>query len=245
MISTANADNLPTMAVLPSGEDNSSNKNDENTDYSCPRFPNKRAAQEYLISISPPRDLICPITQELFSDPVVAIGDGCTYERTDIQLWFRAQQSSNGDGGDGIGSANSTTTMIRSPVSNAFMHGDSPGGLVENRVVAGLARSYRENLGRELCNRCDFIHTRVTKDGVSCHVIGDGGFRIKSLVEAGADLSLKACPGGNTAFMMVNVFSPLVLFCDELFSINIPRSIPLQETSHSDYNYLPYNFTPF
>jgi len=86
--------------------------------------------------------------------------------------------------------------MIRSPVSNAFMYGENPQGLVENRVVAGLARSFRERLGRELCSRCEFVCNRGG-------IIGDGGFRIKSLVEAGADLSFKGCSGGNTALMML------------------------------------------
>lgn len=90
--------------------------------------------------------------------------------------------------------------MIRSPVSNAFMYGENPQGLVENRVVAGLARSFRERLGRELCSRCEFVCNRGG-------IIGDGGFRIKSLVEAGADLSFKGCSGGNTALMMVCIYA--------------------------------------
>ena len=89
------------------------------------------------------------------------------------------------------------------------MHGENPRGLVENRVVAGLARSFREQLGRELCGRCEFIcygNTGSKWNGVPHRgVIGDGGFRIKSLVEAGADLSLKGCSGGNTALMMVRL----------------------------------------
>jgi len=87
------------------------------------------------------------------------------------------------------------------------MHGENPRGLVENRVVAGLARSFREQLGRELCGRCEFIcygNTGSKWNGEPHRgVIGDGGFRIKSLVEAGADLSLKGCSGGNTALMML------------------------------------------
>lgn len=90
------------------------------------------------------------------------------------------------------------------------MHGENPQGLVENRVVAGLARNFRERLGRELCGRCELVCTLSTGGSEGNWngeqhrgVIGDGGFRIKSLVEAGADLSLKGCSGGNTALMML------------------------------------------
>jgi len=210
---TTTTDNSPTIAALPGGRCNNNRNydNDDKIDYSSPPFPNKRASQGYITSISPPRDLICPITQELFSDPVVALGDGCTYERTDIQRWFEAQLASNGNGG--AGSGNGQEMMIRSPVSNAFMHGENPRGVIENRVVAGLARSFREQLGRELCSRCEFVYNKSpgSSEGdwggvLYRRVIGDGGFRIKSLVEAGADLSLKECSGGNTAFMMVRIY---------------------------------------
>lgn len=35
----------------------------------------------------PPDKLLCPITLELFVDPVVA-ADGETYERSEIETWF-------------------------------------------------------------------------------------------------------------------------------------------------------------
>merc|ERR1712038_2238114 len=34
-------------------------------------------------------------------------------------------------------------------------------------------------------------------------VLGDGGFRIRGLVEAGADLGLRECTGGHSALMML------------------------------------------
>ena len=66
-------------------------------------IPNHRP---YLSTISPPRDLICPISQELFRDPVVCAGDGCTYDRSGISTWIREQQQQG---------------AVRSPVTNAFM----------------------------------------------------------------------------------------------------------------------------
>jgi hypothetical protein len=146
-----------------------------------PAFETKKAAQSYLASISPPRDLVCPITQELYENPMLA-SDGHTYEKYAIQTWFDSQRSSTGS--------------IRSPVTNAYIDMDGPGMLlIENKAVTGMARNYREQLGRELCMRCQV----VWDDAPDC--LGDDGFRIKGLVEAGADLSLKECRKGNTAFM--------------------------------------------
>jgi len=49
----------------------------------CPPFNSDEELNSYLKSISPPRELICPITQELLKDPVVA-EDGHTYERNSL-----------------------------------------------------------------------------------------------------------------------------------------------------------------
>ena len=35
-----------------------------------------------------PPELVCPLTLDVFRDPVLAVGDGCTYERTEIERWF-------------------------------------------------------------------------------------------------------------------------------------------------------------
>lgn len=163
-----------------------------------PAFPTKEAAQEYLSSISPPRDLVCPITQELYINPVVA-SDGHTYEKQAIRTWFDAQQSSRGS--------------IRSPVTNAYIALNAEGMmLVENKAVVGMVQNFQEKLGEELCMRCQAVWDEhaADDDSVSASLIvpylnsyslDDKGFRIKGLVEAGADLSIKGCRGGNTAFM--------------------------------------------
>ena len=33
-------------------------------------------------------DLVCPITSEIFQDPVLCVGDGQTYERSAVERWF-------------------------------------------------------------------------------------------------------------------------------------------------------------
>jgi hypothetical protein len=53
----------------------------------CPRFRSEEDHDAYVESIQPHRELICPITQELMRDPVVA-EDGYTYEREAILRWF-------------------------------------------------------------------------------------------------------------------------------------------------------------
>jgi len=45
------------------------------------------------INHGPPDDYICPITQELMTDPVI-ISDGTVYERTAIEHWLRQNQKS-------------------------------------------------------------------------------------------------------------------------------------------------------
>ena len=39
-------------------------------------------------------DLTCPISRELFEDPVICAGDGQTYERKEIEEWFEKSEMS-------------------------------------------------------------------------------------------------------------------------------------------------------
>jgi hypothetical protein len=45
------------------------------------------------LTIDPPADFICPITQEIMLDPVIA-SDGHTYERRAIDEWLSQHNSS-------------------------------------------------------------------------------------------------------------------------------------------------------
>lgn len=74
----------------------------------------------------PPPSLICPITQELLEDPVIA-ADGFTYERAAIERWL------------GMGSNR------RSPTTNAPL---AHRALVPNRTLASMVHAYRSRLGR-------------------------------------------------------------------------------------------------
>ena len=51
----------------------------------------KRSAEEMASSMS--KDLICPITQELMVDPVLA-ADGISYERKEITQWLASNNTS-------------------------------------------------------------------------------------------------------------------------------------------------------
>ena len=75
-----------------------------------------------------PASLVCPITQELFEDPVIA-ADGFTYERPAIERWL------------GMG------PNRRSPTTNAPL---AHRGLTANLSLASLVAAYRSRLGAEL-----------------------------------------------------------------------------------------------
>ena len=180
--------------------------------------------RSYIKSITPPRELICPITLDLFTDPVIALGDGYTYERKAISTWIQSQQAS-GTGGPGA--------VLRSPVTNAYMETSVPSTtLIDNKLILSIVQAFRERLGSELCRRCQRISTNhnllytpmmdqdleggSTNSSSSSHnslncsdpdvIIGDEHDQIKALVDAGADLSVKACDNGSTAIMVVCFF---------------------------------------
>eukprot|EP00581_Thalassiosira_minuscula_P016745 CAMPEP_0183728804 /NCGR_PEP_ID=MMETSP0737-20130205/28948_1 /TAXON_ID=385413 /ORGANISM="Thalassiosira miniscula, Strain CCMP1093" /LENGTH=156 /DNA_ID=CAMNT_0025960831 /DNA_START=32 /DNA_END=498 /DNA_ORIENTATION=+ len=137
---------------LPSVGPHPSNNNDDDDERSlssststststfCPPFPTEEALDAYLATIAPPRELICPITQELLNDPVVA-EDGHTYERKSLVTWF------------GMG-------RNRSPVTNSLLENTSAEGLVTNLAVGGMAAAHRERLGKDLLWICQGVKDR-------------------------------------------------------------------------------------
>ena len=147
----------------------------------------KEEAQHFQSLIAPPKDLVCPITLNLFQNPVIALGDGNTYEHTAILTWIQSQRTRNGG----------TYSGIRSPVTNAYMEESSVMRFVKNKAVADMTRHLREELGTHLCKFVDVI------DGVN-GTLGDGGFRIRCFVDMSADLSIKGA-NGNTAIMALVV----------------------------------------
>jgi hypothetical protein len=48
----------------------------------------------------PPMDLVCSITLQLFHDPVLLVGSGCTYERRAIEQWLAAGKTKDPETGE-------------------------------------------------------------------------------------------------------------------------------------------------
>ena len=140
----------------------SSCNNQQQHDLSCKEFYSDSEYDAYVESIAPKRELVCPITQEVFHEPLVA-EDGYTYERTALLRWFSMGRT-------------------RSPVTNYFMTGDH--SVHPNITVQGMADLHRENLGIELLHRCRYIY----EHGGICP---DNGSRIAALLDAGADTTLR------------------------------------------------------
>jgi hypothetical protein len=45
-------------------------------------------------------DLVCSITLQLFQDPVLLVGSGCTYERRAIEQWLVAGHTNDPETGE-------------------------------------------------------------------------------------------------------------------------------------------------
>ena len=149
--------------------------------YACPPFTTEEEYDAYSARISPSRELVCPITQEVFRDPVIA-EDGHTYERTAILRWFQTGQT-------------------RSPTTNALLAGRA---VVPNLAVQGMATAHRERLGRELLKRCE----RIRRDGGR---FGDGGARVEALLDAGAALNLRGEGGATALLCLIASCSASVI----------------------------------
>eukprot|EP00588_Corethron_pennatum_P029520 CAMPEP_0194338162 /NCGR_PEP_ID=MMETSP0171-20130528/78581_1 /TAXON_ID=218684 /ORGANISM="Corethron pennatum, Strain L29A3" /LENGTH=143 /DNA_ID=CAMNT_0039102191 /DNA_START=25 /DNA_END=452 /DNA_ORIENTATION=+ len=106
------------------------------------RTQRQRAA--YRESLAAPRPYVCPITQDLFVDPVVA-ADGHTYERPDLLRWFS------------IG----TGPEWRSPTTGRL---ERRRATYDNAAVRGMVMEYRrEVLGKELLWRCSGMRRRCRR----------------------------------------------------------------------------------
>mmetsp|Transcript_62241 Transcript_62241/g.140767 ORF Transcript_62241/g.140767 Transcript_62241/m.140767 type:complete len:397 (+) Transcript_62241:96-1286(+) len=81
----------------------------------------------------PPKEMICPITQELMVDPVLA-EDGFTYERVAMERWF-------------------STGRRRSPVTNEVLS-ERSNRLTPNRLLKSMIQKYRRTIGAQLLAAC-------------------------------------------------------------------------------------------
>ena len=82
--------------------------------------------------ITPPRELVCPITLSLFANPILA-PDGFTYEKRVFEEWIKGQRLENG--------------AFRSPVTGEVVEG---GRGFENKVIKGLCEAWREKIDEEI-----------------------------------------------------------------------------------------------
>lgn len=131
-----------------------------------------------------PKELLCPITQELLVDPVLA-EDGHTYEREAITRWFG-------------------TGNTRSPVTNEELEGKQ---VLPNHVLRKLVLQHRSYLGEQLLLACegdddsqvvdlldkgaDVNSRKDTGDTALLILISRGRLNLaKQLVELGADASV-------------------------------------------------------
>jgi len=132
----------------------------------CPAFRSDEERNAFAASVAPRRELVCPITQECFVEPVVA-DDGNTYERKSILTWFHCGKT-------------------RSPVTNEIMKSRN---LVPNRNISAMALAHREKLGNVVLQICRRI--RQQQNG-RCD---DNGDRLNALLDAGADPATRDTSG--------------------------------------------------
>ena len=98
------------------------------------------------LGVAPPDDLCCPITRELFHDPVLA-SDGETYERKAIETWIAerragvevAQAELALTGGESERAAKIVEAGIKSPLGI----GNITAALLENRAIKRRADQWR------------------------------------------------------------------------------------------------------
>ncbi|GMI14723.1 hypothetical protein TrVE_jg3776 [Triparma verrucosa] len=94
----------------------------------------------YMASITPPKELVCPISLSLFVNPVLA-PDGFTYEEKSVKEWW--------------GSRSGT---FRSPVTGEECEGG--GGLGENKGIKSLCNGWLEKVDGYVSARCTVANIR-------------------------------------------------------------------------------------
>ena len=154
----------------------------------CPPFPTEESLDAYLSTIAAPRELICPITQELMKDPVVA-EDGHTYERSSLITWFNMGRT-------------------RSPVTNSFLTSTTD-ALLPNLAVGSMANVHREKLAKELVAICQGVHKRQQQrqqykgSGSVGYDISGVSVRVEGLLDAGADPNDRGEAGNTPLHLLI------------------------------------------
>ena len=123
-----------------------------------------------------PKEFVCPITQELMVDPVIA-EDGFSYERISMERWF-------------------STGKTRSPVTSERMEGQS---LTPNKVMKAMIQNYRRDLGTRLLQACNAL-TEEIADGAASEPLTTR--TLAAFHEGGADLNVRD-EDGNTPLLLL------------------------------------------
>lgn len=123
-----------------------------------------------------PKEFVCPITQELMVDPVIA-EDGFSYERIAMERWF-------------------STGKTRSPVTSERMEGQS---LTPNKVMKAMIQNYRRDLGTRLLQACNAL-TEEIADGAASEPLTTR--TLAAFHEGGADLNVRD-EDGNTPLLLL------------------------------------------
>lgn len=188
----------PTIVSIPKSTSPSASISSSSSKFECPAFQIEEEYDAYVDSVSPSRELVCPITQEVLQDPVVA-EDGHTYERSALMKWFSMGRT-------------------RSPVTNSIMSGKK---VFPNLAVHGMAQAHRDKLGMELLERAKVIRRRKGQ-------CPDNGSRIAALLDAGASTTIRDDEGGNTALLMFlqapNVLLARTLLQHDSSSVNMSNN---------------------
>ena len=147
------------------------------------------------MSGAPPKELCCPITQELLVDPVVA-EDGHSYERRAIEQWFSAGSSSSAATATatatGPAPGSNVGAIVRSPVTNEELPASRR--LVPNHALRKVVDQHRTALGWELLRLC---HAAPGGDATSLDAVANAA-SIMNALECGADVNVRDAADGST-----------------------------------------------
>ena len=108
--------------------------------------------EEEEVEATPPADLCCPITKDIFVDPVMCVGDGETYERSAIEECLRVKQAAMDDalkelqetGGQSNRAIRTLTTGLTSPMGHGKLEATT---LIPNHNSKRLVDVWRQQHG--------------------------------------------------------------------------------------------------
>eukprot|EP00944_MAST-04C_sp_MAST-4C-sp1_P011020 g11020.t1 len=172
-----------------------------------------------------PKEYLCPISQEILVDPVIA-DDGHTYEKTAIARWF-----SSGN--------------LRSPITNQYLKTDK---LIPNKTLRNLINTYKSELGKKFIENCGVlsldemseyidagadINTRSSKNGDSILMVLIRCNRvdlIRKFLKHNPDVLCKN-DDGDTAITLAQSVNPSSGVADKLMQLASTQKVASNEKS--------------